>query len=65
MVYNNAGLVMALQNARSPSPRRTTLSLQSKRQQAPYRRSGWIRLDRIECFDISWPGEATVASRRL
>jgi len=55
---------MALQNAKiALTARRTTLSLQGKRQQALAAALGLESLDRIECFDISHTqGEATVAS---
>ena len=55
---------MALQNAKiAITARRTTLSLQGKRQQALAEALGLESLDRIECFDISHTqGEATVAS---
>ncbi len=55
---------MAVQNARlAITARRTTLSLQGKRQQALAEALGLESIDRIECFDISHTqGEATVAS---
>ncbi|HEX5802224.1 MAG TPA: excinuclease ABC subunit UvrC [Azospira sp.] len=55
---------MALQNARlAITARRTTLSLQGKRQLALAETLGLESIDRIECFDISHTqGEATVAS---
>jgi excinuclease ABC subunit C len=55
---------MALQNARiAITARRTTLSLQGRRQQALAEALGLESIDRIECFDISHTqGEATVAS---
>ncbi|MBW7899899.1 MAG: excinuclease ABC subunit UvrC [Rhodocyclaceae bacterium] len=55
---------MALSNARlAITARRTTLSLQGKRQQALAEALGLEGVDRIECFDISHTqGEATVAS---
>ncbi|MFC5301123.1 excinuclease ABC subunit UvrC [Azospira restricta] len=55
---------MALQNAKiAITARRTTLSLQGKRQLALAEALGLESLDRIECFDISHTqGEATVAS---
>jgi len=55
---------MAVSNARlAITARRTTLSLQGKRQQALAEALGLESIDRIECFDISHTqGEATVAS---
>ena len=55
---------MAVSNARlAIAARRTTLSLQGKRQQALAEALGLESIDRIECFDISHTqGEATVAS---
>lgn len=55
---------MAIANARlAITARRTTLSLQGKRQQALAEALGLESIDRIECFDISHTqGEATVAS---
>jgi excinuclease ABC subunit C len=55
---------MALQNAQlAIVARKTTLSLQGKRQQALAEALGLESVERIECFDISHTqGEATVAS---
>ena len=55
---------MAIANAKlAITARRTTLSLQGKRQQALAEALGLESIDRIECFDISHTqGEATVAS---